>query len=137
LQRWTGKGPFSFDLEQTMQVAMKHRETSIHNPLNASKQAHIDTNPSFAKSPGLRAQELLEEAKAAAAEQIAALDAALVAVGTIADEIASGGEIYPDSVKDLCRRLNEEVDSRSKTIAVILKKTGSLAQFQSRHYSEN
>jgi len=120
-----------------MQVHSKHYDHAIQNPLNAAKQAHIDNNPAFAKSPALRARELLEEAKIAAAEQIAALDSALATVGTIADEIASGGEIYPDSVKDLCRRLNEEVDSRSKTIAVILKKTGTLAQFQSRHYSEN
>jgi len=108
-----------------MQVAVKSRETSVQNPLNAAKQAYLEN---VEKSPALRAQELLEEAKVAASEHIAALDEALGKVGIIASEIASGGEIYPDGVRDLCRRLNEEVSLRSKTMAVIIRKSGAFGQ---------
>jgi hypothetical protein len=118
-----------------MQVAVKHRETSVHNRLNSAKQAYLGEVDLPDKSPAMRAQELLDQAKAAASEHIAALDQALAQVGTIANEIASGGEIYPDGVRDLCRRLNEEVSLRSKTMAVIIRKSGAFGQ--SRRGAEN
>jgi len=105
-----------------MQSAVKSSESLS---LNSLKQAHFKTADRLAKTPAMRAQELLDEAKAAAAEHIAALDAALATVGTIASEIAVGGEIYPAGVRDLCRRLNEEVSLKSKTMAVIVRKTGA------------
>lgn len=118
-----------------MQVAVKHRETSVQNRLNSTKQAYLEKVEFPDKTPAMRAQELLEQAKAAASEHIVALDQALAHVGTIANEIASGGEIYPDGVRDLCRRLNEEVSLRSKTMAVIIRKSGAFGQ--SRRGTEN
>ena len=115
-----------------MQSVMKSSESLS---LTSLKKAHFKTADMLTKTPAMRAQELLDEAKAAAAEHIAALDAALAAVGTIASEIAAGGEIYPDGVRDLCRRLNDEVSLKSKTMAVIIRKTGAFSP--SRHRVEN
>jgi hypothetical protein len=115
-----------------MQTAVKSSETLA---LNALKQAHFKTADMLAKTPATRAQELLDEAKGAAAEHIALLDAALTKVGAIASEIAMGGDIYPAGVRDLCRRLNDDMSLKSKTIAVILRKTGALSP--SRHRVEN
>ncbi len=110
-----------------MQSAVKSSESLTRNSL---RQAHFRTADMPAKTPAMRAQELLDEAKAAAAEHIAALDAALATAGTIASEIAAGGEIYPDGVRDMCRRLNEDVSLKAKTLAVIVRKTGA---FSPRH----
>ena len=111
-----------------MQLTVKSSENLA---LNASKQAHFKTADMLAKTPAMRAQDLLDEAKAAAAEHIALLDAALAKAGAIASEIALGGDIYPAGVRDLCRRLNDDMSLKSKTIAVIIRKTG--ASSPSRH----
>jgi hypothetical protein len=86
----------------------------------ASPASQNDTEN--AKTPATRAQLLLEEARAAAAEQIITLDTALTTVGSLASEIATGGDIYPAGVRDLCRRLAEDVHVKAQTLAVLARR---------------
>jgi hypothetical protein len=81
-----------------------------------------------AKTPATRAQLLLEEARAAAAEQIVTLDTALMTVGSLAGEIAGGGDIYPAGVRDLCRRLVEDVHVKAQTLAVLARRASDASR---------
>jgi hypothetical protein len=75
------------------------------------------------RSPAARAQQLLAEARAVASEQVAALDLAVTAVRELATEIADGGELYPAGLRDICRRLSEELLWKAKTIAHLAQET--------------
>lgn len=59
------------------------------------------------------------EAKRLALDHVASLAAQMVAVEEIAEEIAQGGDAYPVGVRDLCRRLVEDLDSRVSTLEAI------------------
>lgn len=67
-------------------------------------------------NPSARANRLFAEAREAALEQVNMVGAGLGQVIALAAEIADGGEIYPAGVRDLCRRLGEELTAKSQTL---------------------
>lgn len=69
--------------------------------------------------PSARASRLLAEARAAAREQVEVLEHALADVIALANEISDGGDAYAPGVRDLCRRLAEEVMQRGQTLGAI------------------
>ncbi len=76
--------------------------------------------PAVPETPAARAARLMTEAKQAATEQVVALEEALAAVTQLAHEIAEGGEAYPVGVRDLCRRMAEDVAHRAQTLDALL-----------------
>jgi hypothetical protein len=68
------------------------------------------------EAPVTRANRLLAEARAAAAEQVVQLERSMSMSAALSAEIASGGDIYPAGVRELCRRLTEEADMRGRTL---------------------
>ena len=69
-----------------------------------------------AESPAARAQRLYEEAQNAAFDQVRALEDELARVIALANEVAAGGDVYPAGVRDLCRRLGEDLASRAQSL---------------------
>jgi hypothetical protein len=72
------------------------------------------------ESPAKRAQRLLAEAREAAEEQVFALETALNTVSELAAEVAAGGDAYPAGVRELARRLAEEIGGRIQTLDAIM-----------------
>ncbi|HTK36159.1 MAG TPA: hypothetical protein VL358_12855 [Caulobacteraceae bacterium] len=70
-------------------------------------------------SPAARAGRLYAEAQQAAYEQVHVLEEGLAKAVALAGEIAEGGDVYPAGVRDLCRRLGEELTLRSQTLDAI------------------
>lgn len=64
----------------------------------------------------MRANRLLAEARVAASEQVAQLERSMNLAATLSAEIASGGDIYPVGVRELCRRMTEETEARGRTL---------------------
>ncbi len=79
-----------------------------------------DENPD---SPAARASRLYAEAREAAMEQVRHLELGLAAAITLAAEIAEGGDVYPAGVRDLCRRLSEDLNQRSQTLEAIAQRS--------------
>ena len=71
--------------------------------------------------PGERALRLMAEARNAAREQIDVLERAIADVMSLSMEIAEGGEAYPAGVRDVCRRLSDEVAFRAQTLEAIMR----------------
>jgi hypothetical protein len=73
-------------------------------------------------SPAARAALLYAEAQKAALEQVDALEAGIAAVVGLAAEIAEGGEVYPVGVRELSRRMAEDLSLRAQTLAAIAQR---------------
>jgi hypothetical protein len=69
-----------------------------------------------------RVRRLQEEAKLLAREQIKEFEVALLETARMADEIAEGGDIYPIGVREICRRMAEELPRNHQTLQAIIKK---------------
>jgi hypothetical protein len=74
------------------------------------------------EAPAARAQRLYAEARAAAFEQVDRLEAELARAVALASQIADGGDVYPPGVRDLCRRLGEEIGSKAQTLELIAER---------------
>ena len=70
-----------------------------------------------------RVRRLQSEAKQLAKDHVKALTAAIVEVEQMAAEIADGGEAYPPGVRDVARRLVEDMESRVQTLEAIAART--------------
>jgi hypothetical protein len=70
---------------------------------------------------GVRVRRLMDEARDAAREQVAELEAALARVVRLASEVADGGGVYPAGVRDVCERLSGEAEARAQQIAIIAR----------------
>ncbi len=70
-----------------------------------------------------RVRRLQSEAKQLAKDHIKALTAQIVAVEEMAAEIAEGGDAYPPGIRDIARRLVEDMDSRVQTLEAISART--------------
>ncbi|MFN3582496.1 hypothetical protein [Phenylobacterium sp.] len=79
--------------------------------------------PIRTESVAERVRRLQAEAKQLAKDHIRSLSAQLVAVEELAAEIAEGGEAYPPGVRDLARRLVEDMDARVQTLEAIVART--------------
>ena len=70
-----------------------------------------------------RVRRLQAEAKQLAKDHIRALSEAMMNVEQMAAEIAEGGDAYPPGVRDLARRLIEDVEARVQTLEAIVART--------------
>jgi hypothetical protein len=70
-----------------------------------------------------RIQRLQAEAKHLAKDHVKSLTAAMADLEAIAAEIADGGDAYPPGIRDIARRLAEDLDSRVQTIEAIAART--------------
>lgn len=89
-----------------------------------STRAHLAVVPSLpqAEGPAERAKRLQAEAKAAALEHIASVEAALSALIEVSAEVGDAGDVYPAGVRDLCRRMAEDCSARMQTLESIMSK---------------
>lgn len=67
-----------------------------------------------------RVQSLQAEAKNLAADHVKALTAAMWDLRSLAADISVGGDAYPAGVRDVARRVAEELDVRAQTIEGIM-----------------
>lgn len=72
-----------------------------------------------ADSISLRVKRLQAEARGLAREHVTALRAALATVEALSADIAAGGEAYPAGVRDIARRLAEEVGAKAQTLELL------------------
>ena len=82
--------------------------------------APLSLVPVQQETPALRAKRLMQEARAAAQEQIIQLEEVLVQVVDLAEQIADGGDLYPVGVRDLCRKLAGDSVWTHQTLQAIL-----------------
>lgn len=84
--------------------------------------SHLVVFPSPAEpgSPAERVRRLQAEVRALAREHIDLLVSTLGEAGRIAGEIADGGEAYPVGVRELSRRLTEDVAKQSAALTAII-----------------
>jgi hypothetical protein len=72
--------------------------------------------PAKVETVAQHVQRLQAEARQLASEHIKALSAAMVSLQELAAEIADGGDVYLPGVRDLARRLADDLDSRVMTL---------------------
>jgi hypothetical protein len=70
-----------------------------------------------------RVQRLQAEARQLAKDHVKALTTAMVSLEQLAAEIAEGGDAYAPGVRDVARRLVEDLDSRVQTLEAIVART--------------
>ena len=70
-----------------------------------------------------RVRRLQAEAKQLAKDHVKSLTAAMVDLEQLAAEIAQGGEAYAPGIRDVARRLVEDLDSRVQTLEAIAART--------------
>lgn len=66
-----------------------------------------------------RVRRLQAEAKGLAHEHVLALRAALQTVEALSADIAIGGEAYPVGVRDIARRLAEDIGAKAQTLELL------------------
>lgn len=71
------------------------------------------------ESTSQKVRRLQAEARDLAREHVGALRAALAEVEMLAVEISGGGEAYPPGVRDIARRLAQELGPKAQTLAVL------------------
>ena len=76
-----------------------------------------------AETVAQRVQRLQAEAKQLAKDHVKALTSAMVSLEELAAEIAEGGDAYAPGVRDVARRLAEDLDSRVQTLEAIAART--------------
>jgi hypothetical protein len=76
-----------------------------------------------AETVGGRIRRLQAEAKLLAKDHVAALGSAMADLGQLADEIANGGDAYAPGIRDLARRLSEELETRAQTLDALNART--------------
>lgn len=72
-----------------------------------------------------RVRRLQAEARALAGDHVREFTSAMVDLETLAMEIANGGDAYPAGIRDVARRLAEDLESRVQTIEAISARTGA------------
>lgn len=70
-----------------------------------------------------RVRRLQAEAKRLAKDHVKALTTAMVDLERLAAEIADGGDAYPPGIRDVARRLVEDLDARVQTLEAIVART--------------
>lgn len=69
--------------------------------------------------PGVRAQQLLQEARRVSVDHVASLEAAITKVRELSDELVEAGELYAPGLHAFAERLSEELFWKSKTLAAL------------------
>lgn len=70
-----------------------------------------------------RVRRLQTEAKQLAKDHVKTLTSAMVDLEQLAAEIADGGDAYAPGIRDVARRLVEDLDSRVQTLEAIVART--------------
>ena len=70
-----------------------------------------------------RVQRLQAEARQLAKDHVKSLTAAMVSLEEMAAEIAEGGDAYAPGIRDIARRLAEDLDARVQTLDAISART--------------
>lgn len=70
-----------------------------------------------------RVRRLQAEAKQLAKDHVKSLTTAMIDLEQLAAEIAEGGDAYAPGVRDVARRLVEDLDSRVQTLEAIAART--------------
>lgn len=73
----------------------------------------------IAETVAQRVRRLQAEARQLAKDHVRSFTDAMTDLEQLAAEIADGGEAYPPGVRDIARRLAEELDSRVQTLEAI------------------
>lgn len=68
---------------------------------------------------GARIRRLQAEAKSLAHEHVSAFASAMKELETLAAEIADGGEAYPAGIRDLARRMADDLEAKAQTVQAI------------------
>ena len=76
-----------------------------------------------AETVACRVQRLQAEAKQLAKDHVKSFTDAMAELERLAAEIADGGEAYAPGVRDIARRLAEELDIRAQTVEAISART--------------
>lgn len=79
-----------------------------------------NTKPAPVETVAQRVRRLQDEARALAKDHVKALTTAMLSLEVLAAEIAEGGDAYSPGVRDVARRLAEDLDSRVQTIEAIV-----------------
>lgn len=92
-------------------------------PLERRKPAIalVETPP-----PGVRAHRLLQEARKASLEHVAAFEAAIAQVRELADAIVEAGDLYAPGLNDFAGRLSEELFWKSKLLTALVQRQRAL-----------
>jgi hypothetical protein len=70
-------------------------------------------------SAAVRARELMAEARSAALDNLAELATALDTARAIANSVVDGGDIYGVGLRDLSRRLSEDLLGRGRSLQAL------------------
>jgi hypothetical protein len=70
-----------------------------------------------------RVQRLQAEARQLAKDHVKSLTSAMVELEQLASEIAEGGDAYAPGIRDIARRLAEDMDARVQTLDAIAART--------------
>lgn len=81
--------------------------------------AIVHTTP---ESPAVRAAGLLAQAKHEAGVHVGLILSQMGDVARMADDVATGGDIYPAGVRDAFRRLADHLQIEAQRVAVIMER---------------
>ena len=70
-----------------------------------------------------RVQRLQAEARQLAKDHVKSLTAAMVSLEEMAAEIAEGGDAYAPGIRDIARRMAEDLEARAQTLDAISART--------------
>jgi hypothetical protein len=112
----------SESLVQTDEPKSSKQMSAKQMPVTVSLASNVIDVTLSKESRAHRVRRLQEEAKSLAREQVTEFEAALAEVSRMAEEIADGGEIYHIGVREICRRLAEELPRNLQTLQAIVKK---------------
>ena len=70
-----------------------------------------------------RVQRLQAEARQLAKDHVKSLTGAMTELEQLASEIADGGDAYAPGIRDICRRMAEDLESRVQTLDAISART--------------
>lgn len=87
--------------------------------------AHNDLKSVLPKieTVGQRVQRLQAEARQLAKDHVRSLTAAMASLEAMAAEIADGGDAYAPGIRDIARRMAEELEARARTLDAISART--------------
>ena len=85
--------------------------------------AENDAKSGKPQTVAARVRSLQAEARRLAKDHILEMTMAMGQLSRLSTEIADGGDAYPAGVRDLARRLSEELDLRLQTVEAIAERT--------------
>jgi hypothetical protein len=88
-------------------------------PAAAARRPEPELNLVPPASAGVRARELMAEARNAALDNLADLAAAVEAARALANSVADGGDLYGVGLRDLSRRLSEDLLERGRSLQAL------------------